>query len=174
MTVERLALEPVGDIPLPAPPRGAPEPDLNRQVQDDRQVRANRSHGQMLQRREQLFVDAIAALIGAGRIEEAIRQHPLPAFQRRADDAIDMIRPRRREEDALALDAEADRLAGKEEIADALGRLGPAGLARHHHVRPALAQRLGEPADLRRLAGPLTAFECHELCLHNRRLTASR
>ena len=41
------------------------------------------------------------ALIGAGRIEKAVADHPLSARERIADDGVDMILPRNREEQRL-------------------------------------------------------------------------
>src|SRR5215213_7225768 len=109
--------------------RGPGQPDLGRHVEDEGQVRLRRVDDDALEARQELRLEpAVAALVGARRIGEAVAQHEGAALKRRADLRLEMVAPRRREQKRLGEPAERLCAAGQDGVADAPGALRSAGL----------------------------------------------
>ena len=81
-----------------------------------------------------------------------------------------MIGARRREQRRLGERTKRRGASREQEGAQLLGLWRAAGLARRHHLEAAIAQMLGEPRKLRRLADALAAFEGDEAAFFGRRL----
>src|SRR5918994_2032660 len=83
-------LEPV---PLAPPPR-ARQPDLDRDVEEQREVRAQAEGREVLETSELGHVVPVAgALVGERRVEEARAHDPLATLERGPDDAGHVLRP---------------------------------------------------------------------------------
>ena len=98
------------------------------------------------------------ALVGRGRVDEAVAHDVAPLAERGLDHALHEIRASGREEEQLGHVAHLQR-GILEQRADALCHLGAAGLADQEGVR---AERLGKQRRLGRLARPVDALEGDE------------
>ncbi len=116
---------------------------------------------QLLEQGERLATTE--ALVREGGIGEAIAEHDVAARQRRRDDAADVVAARGKDQQCLR-DGVHRRV--QHHLPQGLGELGAAGLARHHHVATSLAQACRRRLDVRRLAGPVDAFEGDESAAH--------
>jgi hypothetical protein len=103
------------------------------------------------------------ALIGQGRIGEAVGDDPGPGLERRPDRAEEVVAPRRADEQRLGDGVPPPGVAGDEQAADLLGAGRAARLARRDRGDSGAPQRLDEQPDLRRLSRPLAALEGDEL-----------
>ncbi len=106
-------------------------------------------------------VDAQAArraLIGGGRVHEAVADDVAARCSRGLDHPLDQVRPCGREQEELRHIAHLER-GILEQRADPLGHLGAARLADQERVR---AERLCEQRGLGRLARPVDALEGDE------------
>ena len=130
------------------------------------QVRARAPDGDAIERVEDALGAAAGALIDAGRIGEAVAEHPVAGVERRPDHALDVVGARGREKHRLALDAELLGRPGKQQSPDRFGGRRAARLAGQGYVVPGRLQPLGKPPDLGRFAGPLAALEGDELAGH--------
>ena len=102
------------------------------------------------------------ALIGAGRIDEAVAQHPVATFERRPDHPLDMVGTRGGEQQRLDARAPAVGAACHQQVADRLRPRRAARLPRRYHGQATRAQCLGEAGELRRFADALPPFERDE------------
>ena len=117
--------------------------------------------------RDELGAHAVArALVCRRGIGEAVADHVLAGGERGLDDPLDVIGARREHEERL--EDRRHRL-GEERLAQPLGEIGAAGLARHDHVRALRAHRIGDELDMARLAGAVDAFQREEFHLCGRR-----
>ncbi len=105
---------------------------------------------------------ASAALIGPAAIDEAITNHPRPAFQRRRDQLFDVIGPRCGKQQRFGPRAPAIAFVRKEQRADRLCARRASRLTRRYNLQPARAQGLGQKPRLRRLANALAALKRDE------------
>ena len=108
---------------------------------------------------------AAAALVGEGGVGEAVAQHGVAARQRRLDDVLEVVAPRRKDQQRLA-----QRVHGgmQHQFAQLFGQRRAAGFARHHHAVAALAQPIGQGFDVRALSRAVDAFESDETAAHGR------
>src|SRR5690606_18470868 len=81
--LDRLALEAVRR--LAAALADARKPLLHRKIEDDGEVRSGGPDGDPLENKEEVRIGAVRALIGAGRVGEAVAQHPFAGGERRPD-----------------------------------------------------------------------------------------
>src|SRR6202008_1767013 len=102
------------------------------------------------------------ALIGPGRISEPVGDDPGAARQRRQNRLVEMVDTGRGEQESLPSGVKVSRKAGKDRLAQGLGRWGATGLARAHDVKPERGEPLLEPHGLNRLAYALAALERDE------------
>ena len=96
-------VEPLETIRIAGASRDPREPLLDRQVEDQRQIRreiAERETVQSLQRGKRQA--AAIALIRQSRIGEAVAHHPTALVERRLDQPLDMVAPRRVKQQGLA------------------------------------------------------------------------
>jgi hypothetical protein len=70
-------------------------------IEDDREVGRILSDGPALQRFDSCRIDAGSALVGPGRVSEAVAQHPLASCEARLDQRVDMIGAGRGKKDGL-------------------------------------------------------------------------
>ncbi len=162
MEADPLPLEPVRPV-RPTPERRPFEPDPGRNVEDQRQV------GPVLPDRDLFEAGdepggqiARGALIGAGRIGEAVADHPGAAFERRQDRPVQMVDAGGRKQHRLGLRPERLGEAGQNDLAQRLGVRRAAGLARAHDLEAGPFEPRLEPQRLHGFAGPLAAFERDE------------
>ena len=147
----------------PATSLGPGQSFRHRQVQDQGQVGSEITGDEAMQRLQRRTRHAPGrALIGEGRIGEAIGDHPVAPRQRRPDGGGEMVAPRRRYQQRFADRVPALRLALDQQFADCLGAGSAAGLARCQRRDPGAVQRLDEKAKLSGLAGALAALEGDE------------
>ncbi len=101
--VEGLGLEPVGRPAPSAPARGrAGEAGLGGEVEDQGQVGPGRADDDPLQGGDDARIEAArGALVGPGRVDEAVAQHGLAAAERRADQPVEMVDPGGAEQQGL-------------------------------------------------------------------------
>ena len=155
---------------LRAAPRARPRQSfLRRQVQHEGERRLERAGDEKMELAQPVARHAATeALIGFGRIGEAVAQHDAARRERGPDGRDEMAAPRRHHEQRLALAVPALGRAGEKEAPDLLGARRPARLARRQHILAAVPQRLREKRDLRRLAGALAALEGDEAAARQR------
>src|SRR5256886_13311323 len=143
--------------------RNPGEAGLNRQVEQDRQVRLKTTGGLGLQPSQRVEVEATAiTLVSERRIRVAIAEDQLATCQPRADHLLDVLRSRRSEEQRLRPWRHRDVLPAQQNGADHLPHPGTARFAGGPHWIALLGQRCGQAMDLRRLPtalGPLEADE---------------
>jgi len=167
-SLRRLGLETIDLLGERASSRRGPgQPDLGRHVEDEGQIRLRRVDDDSLEARQELRLEpAVAALVGARRIGEAVAEHEGAALERRADLRLEMVAPRRREQKRLGEPAERLCAAGQDGVADALGALRSAGLARRDDGDAARLKAACETVDLGRFPCPLPALEGDEAARH--------
>ena len=114
--------------------------------------------GHIVERAQFFDVEAApVALIDHGGVRVAVAEHHLAAFQRRADDLRDVLRPVREEQEQFRLRADF-RFRIQEHLAQLPAQRAPAGLARHQHLMVQGAEHVGEVLDERGFARALNAF----------------
>ena len=119
--------------------------------------------GHLLQRLDEGGIEVAGhALVDAGGIEEAVAQHDRAALDRRPDHLLDMVGARRGEQHRLHLRAERLGGARQQHMAHGFGARRAARFARHQDVMAGRPQLVGQPGDLRRLAGPFATLEGDE------------
>ena len=124
---------------------------------------------QKIELRDELLVETQAvALIGHGRIGEAVRDHPLAFRQGRTHPRLQVLTARGEVQQRLGHRLPAPGLAGNQELADLLGARAAARLPGLDHLKAEVSQGFGEQADLGRLAGPFPAFEGDEFSFGGR------
>ncbi len=102
------------------------------------------------------------ALVGAARIEEAIADYPLACFQRRPDQALDVVGAGSGEQQGLGAGMPALARRIEQQGANLLRTGRAAGLARDDGLDAAQRQRFGQQARLGGLAHPLAPLERDE------------
>ena len=102
------------------------------------------------------------ALIGQTRIEEAVAEHPLAAFERGEDGLVDMVRTGGGEQQSFGARIPARVVAFEQEFADRLGAGAPAGFSGDDDGQAAPGEGFGQGGELGRLADPFPAFEADE------------
>ena len=141
-------------------------------VEPERQVGLQAVLDPGLERAQHALVLAAAgALVGEGRIGEAVAQDDLAALERRRDDALDVVAPRREHEQRLG---DAVHRLVQEQLAQRLRERRAARLAGADDALAARAQPLGERRDVGRLAGAVDAFEGDEAARHGALLRWNR
>ena len=151
---ELLALQPVGALAAPA---GAGEARARVDPQEQRAVGRQAAGGEQVQRADLLHAQPAArALVGERGVDEAVEQDPAAVRQQRLQPLSDELRARGRVEQRLRARAHVE-LRVLDERADPLRQLDSARLAEDDDV--ALAQRIGERADHRRLAGAVDPLD---------------
>lgn len=139
------------------------EAELDRKVEDQREIRPEIAGDEAVERVELGARDAAgAALVGDRRISEPVRDDPLSRGERWPDRAPEVVPPRSADEKRLGDRVPAPGIAADEEPADLLRARRAAGLARGDRVYAGTVERLDEEPDLGRLAGALPAFEGDE------------
>ena len=101
-------------------------------------------------------------LVGHRRIGETVAQHHGPSRQRGRDDLRHQLRAGGLVDEQLGLVGHAAVRRVQHHGAQLLAHLGAAGLAQAQHLAAVRSQRLGQKADMRRLAGALAALERDE------------
>ena len=105
---------------------------------------------------------AAGALIGIGRIREAIADHPCAARKRRPDRPRDMIGARGEHHQRFRQHVPAAGLAFHQQFADVFRARRTARFARDDDIEPASSSAAASTLHLRRFAGALAAFERDE------------
>ena len=100
------------------------------------------------------------ALIGQRRVHVSVRDDRLPRLERRTDHAAHELGPRGGEQRGLGPRGHLDSF--QEHSAHLLAERSPAGLTRRDDVQAVGAESLGQQLCLRRLSGPVQAFEGDE------------
>jgi UDP-glucose 4-epimerase len=100
------------------------------------------------------------ALVSERRVDVPVRDHRFSSLERRTDHAADELGARCGEESRLGPWAHLDAL--QQQSAHLLAERRPARLARRDYIEPPRAQCVGQQLRLRRLSGPVQAFEGHE------------
>jgi hypothetical protein len=132
-------------------------------IEDQREVRREPLGNEAVQRHQRLARKTAApALIGLGRIGEAVAQHDAALGKRRPDGGDEMAAPRRDHEQRLAFGVPALGRAGEEQVAQGFGAGRTAGLARRQRVDAGTRERRRQERDLCGLAGALAAFKGDE------------
>ena len=133
------ALEPVGADPSAG---GSRQADLDREVEDQGQIRGERAKGKMMQRSEigqwQPFA---VSLISERRIGKSVGYHPDPLRQRRLDQPGDMITSRRHEQQGLADRIPALSGTFEKKPSDRFGVWRATGLTRPSRRDPGVLER---------------------------------
>lgn len=143
--------------------RLARKADLDRQVEQDRQVGLEAARRDLLERRQLIVAKAAAiALVGAGRVGEPGADDRDPGRQRRLDDLLDQLAPSGVEEEGVRERVDRRVRWRQEQLADALAEDRPARLARPAHGNTASAKGRLEARRLGRLAGTLRALDRDE------------
>lgn len=123
-----------------------------------RSCRPEAADGHVVERAQFFDVEAApVALIDHGGVRVAVAEYHLAAFQRRADDLRDVLRPVREEQEQFRLRADF-RFRIQEHLAQLPAQRAPAGLARHQHLMVQGAEHVGEVLDERGFARALNAF----------------
>lgn len=155
-------LEPVGSA-FAATRCGALHPDFDGHVEDDGEIRLEVADGDALHRVEKPRRHlAERALIGAGRIRKAVAQHPDALRQSGLDHGMHVIVARRGEQQRFSFRAQQLAHPRQDDMPDDLGAGRPARLAGDEDAQLGRVEPVGQQLDLRRLAGPLPAFEGDE------------
>ena len=145
--------------------RGArkPLPGRAARLQKDGAVRADALAGELVGRvHERARKPAAVGLVGHRGIREAVATAPRPRARARALSPPPLsgrARPRRR---AAPPRRTSPRCAVQDDGAQPLAYVGAARLAQAHHLPAVRAQRVGQEADVRGLAGALPALERDE------------
>src|SRR6266480_173038 len=143
--------------------RNPGEAGLDRQVEQDREVRLKTTGGLGLQPSQRVQVEATPVpLVGERRIRVAIAEHQLATCEPRADHLLDMLRPCRSEEQRLRPRRHRYLLPAQQDGTDHLPHPGTARFASGPHGIALLGQRCGQAMDLRRLPAALGPLEADE------------
>src|SRR5689334_20340676 len=102
------------------------------------------------------------ALISERAVDEPVGQDPFAFFDCRANDLVDMIGSGCCEKQRFGLGAPTVVIARQQQLADLLGTVAPTRFTGDDDLDAAVTQGIGERLHLRRLAGPLPAFEADE------------
>jgi hypothetical protein len=133
---------------------------FRRHVEEQREIRiAVRVHASLELAQEFSRDEMAAALVGVGRVGEAIAQHPIAARERRFDDLHDVLAARREHQQRLGFVRHRLR---EQQLAQRFAERRAAGLARADDAMAAFGERVGEPSRMRALAGAVDAFEGDE------------
>ena len=163
MEFEVFGLEPVRRAAA-ATRCGALQADLDGDVENDGQVRLEIADGDPLHGVEHAGRDLPQpALIGAGRIREAVAQHPGALAERGLDHGADMVVAGGREQQRLRIGPEQLAHARQHQMPDDFGARRSAGLAGDDGAQLCRVKTLGELLDLRGFSGALAAFKGDEL-----------
>ena len=116
------------------------------------------AYGHVVERAQFFDVEAApVALIDHGGVRVAVAEHHFAAFQRRADDLRDVLRPVREEQEQFRLRADF-RFRIQEHLAQLPAQRAPAGLARHQHLMVQGTEHVGEVLNERGFARAFNAF----------------
>ena len=153
-----LALHAVGPFA-----HGAAERLAGLQVEQQGSVGGQAAAGDGVDRAHRVAAEAPReALVGVGRVEEAVADDDGPAVEGRAHDLCDELGARRLEEEQLAGRVHRLGLGVEQERADALAQGGAAGLAQADHLVPRRAQGVAQKRALGGLARAVDPLERHE------------
>ena len=163
MKPEIFGLETIG-CAAATPCRSALQPDLDRDVENDSQVRLEIADGDALHRIEHTGRDLPQpALISARRIRKTVAEYPEAAAERRLNDGTHMVVASGREQQRLGVGPKQLAHARQHEMADDLRPRRSTGLAGHNGAQLRRFKTLGQLLDLRGLSRALAAFKCYEL-----------
>ena len=163
MELQVFRLEPVRHAAAAASGR-ALQTDFHGNVQNDGQVRLEIADGDALHGVEHARRDLPqAALIGAGRIREAVAQHPCSLAERGLDDGANVIVAGGSEQQRLRLRSKQLAHSRQHEMPHDFRARRAAGLAGNDGAQLCRRKTLGELLDLRGLSGALAAFKRNEL-----------
>ena len=108
-----------------------PSSALRRRARFSASAGPEAADGHVVERAQFFDVEAASvALIDHGGVRVAVAEYHLAAFQRRADDLRDVLRPVREEQEQFRLRADF-RFRIQEHLAQLPAQCAPAGLARH-------------------------------------------
>jgi len=139
------------------------QPDLDRQIEDQSEIRGKAAEGEMVQGGERIKRNFPAvALVGEGRIGEAVGDHPCPLRQRRLDQSGHMIAPGGDQQQGLPDRIPALALAFEQQSPDRFRTRRSAGLAGRASRNPRPRECGDEQPDLGRLAGALAPLDGDE------------
>src|SRR3954452_23004429 len=158
-----------GEEPLPRPlePVGLPRADAlapHRGVEPQQQRAVGRqpARGERVEAADLLDAELAArALVGERGVDEAVEQHPLPPLEQRLELLGHELGARSGVQQRLRARVDVERRV-LDEHADALGELGPAGLAEHEQLPPAFGQHPRQPGDQGGLPGAVEPLDGDE------------
>ena len=157
---ERLVLEAVA---RPGASARAREPVGDRAVEQEGEARPHPAARARVERAHRLEVEAArVALVGEGRIREAVAEDDLPRVERGPDDLTHVLRAVRAVEEELGERRQRGGVGAEQEAANGGPGRRAARLARLEHAAAARAEVLGEVPQVGRLAGALDALEGDE------------
>ena len=126
------------------PVRGARSPDFRRQVEDQGQIGREITDGQPVKGFDRGTFETLAvALVGQGRIGEAVGDHPATGLKGGPHRPHQVVAPRREVQQGLGERIPAADVAVDQQLADLLGAGRAAGLARGEQVDSGAGKRLG-------------------------------
>src|SRR5690606_3522395 len=105
---------------------------------------------------------ASGALVGMAGIGEAVAEHPGTAYERRLDGFAHVLGARGEHQQQFGLRARRFVRWIQQQLADAFGQRGAAGLTRAHHLLARGLQFAAQRFEHSGLAGALAAFQRHE------------
>ena len=147
-----------------APRRGPLQTDLHGNVQNDGEVRLEIADGDALHGVKHDRRDLPqTALVGAGRIREAVAQHPCSLAKRGLDDGANVIVAGGSEQQRLRIRSEQLAHSRQYEMPHDFRTRRATGLAGDDGAQLRRSKALGELLDLRGLSGALAAFKRDEL-----------
>src|SRR5437763_8321330 len=149
------------------------EADLDRKIEDHRQVGSEFADRNALEDIDQFLIDLPEnALIDSGGIRKSIANDPFAGSQRRKNRTLHVVIARSREEHGFDIGPEWLSRTAQQDVTNDLGARRAAGLARQLSAKSARLQTQRQHRGLRGLACPFAAFECYELAARHMRLSA--
>src|SRR5579883_752994 len=161
MEAEIFGLEPIGSF-RSAPLRRPRQSDVCRKVEDQGEIGADFSQGDVLERVEKAGIQPAQSLISARRIGKPVADDPGARGEGGRDLAVDVIDPRGGKEDGFRLRSQVFDFSGEQEVAQRLGAWRTARLARRDSIDTGASQPLDEARDLGRFSDPFPAFQRDE------------
>src|SRR5215217_116588 len=143
---------------------------IGRDVEDNGEIRLGLSYDHSIQGSEDPRINfAECALVGAGRIGEAVAEDVDTLIQGRPDQVFEMVQARRVEKERLPRRTKIPGPTAEECQADFLRFRRSARLTGHDNGVAQAGQTSPQPVDLSRFPGPLPAFERDEAPSHQPR-----
>ena len=150
----------------PATGRCTGKSDVDRQIKHQRQIGAQIALDETLELGDACGGQAApTALIGVGRIGKKVTEHPLATRECRLDDLLEMLRPRRENQQQLGIRGHRLVTWAQQQFANAFGQRCATGLAGQAYRHTLLTQTLRKVLAVGALAGAFRSFQGDEHAL---------